>query len=84
VDVVLRQKDDRLILHLINQSESRYHAIPWVGPVTIRMKLSEKPSKLYRAFEEGEITWKYANDEGILKVEIPKVHIHAALVVDMR
>ncbi len=80
VDLVLRQKDGRLILHLINQAESRYHAVPGVGPVTIRMSLSEKPQKLYRAFEEGEIAWKYA--EGMLTVEIPKVHVHAALVVE--
>jgi hypothetical protein len=82
VDVVLRQKDDRLILHLINQADCKYYEIPWAGPVAVRMKLSEKPKKLYRAFEEGEITWKYANDEGMLKAEIPNVHIHAALVVE--
>ena len=82
MDVVLRQKEGQFILHFINLIDCKNLEIPTTGPVTVRLRLPAKPQKIDLAFEEGELTWKYISGEGLLEVEIPRVHIHAALVVE--
>jgi hypothetical protein len=83
VDVILRQKDEKMIFHLINQTDCKYYEIPWVGPIAIKIKLLNKPKKVYLAFEETEIKWEYA-DDGDLRVDVPKLHIHSAVVVELK
>jgi len=91
VDVVLRRKGGKKIVHLINRSSGIPNLpnsgvideIPSVGPATITLKLSGKPRKVRLAFEKAAIRWKYVAGRkgGLLSVYVPTVHIHAAVVV---
>lgn len=88
VDVVLRRKGNKSLVHLINRSSGIPNLpnngviddIPPTGPVTITMKLPEPPKKVSLAFEKTPLQWKYA--DGRLTVEVAAVHIHAAVVVE--
>jgi len=87
VDVVLRRKGGKTIIHLINRASGipnqpnngAIDEIPPVGPVTIRVKLPKKPAKVSLAFERGKLVTKY--NHGTLTVTVDRVAIHAAVVV---
>jgi hypothetical protein len=92
IDVALRRKGTKQIVHLLNRSPGTSnlpHAcadgIPHVGPFTITMSLPKKPKDVSLAFEDAVITWNYAvgGNPTELKIEIPSVHIHAAVVVEV-
>jgi len=81
VDVILRRKDGKLIVHLINQSDCKTHTIPRIGPIAVTIKLPKKPKRVERVFEDKELIWEYS-DGGILKVVVPALYIHSAIVVE--
>ncbi len=83
VDVVLRQKEEKKIIHMINRAsgtDTVVDEIPQVGPITIVMNLSCRPKNVYLAFEEGNIQWNYDGTQ--LRIGIASVHIHAAVVIE--
>ena len=88
VDVVLRQKGSRRLIHLINRAsgvpnrpnDGTIDEIPQVGPIEISIQLEKKPKKVRLAFEKGHLKWKYKG--GKLTAHVDRVHIHAALVVE--
>jgi len=94
VDVVLRQKGARKIVHLLNRASGllspnlpnsrAVDEIPPVGPVTLQMKLPQKPKQVSLAFEKAPLQWEYVagGKGGKLKVVVSAVHIHAAVVVE--
>jgi hypothetical protein len=81
VDVILRKKGSKRMVHLINRTMSKTQEVPRVGPGTIMMKLSGNPKKVRQEFEDAGIKWDYAEDE-ILRVDVPNVHIHTAILVE--
>ena len=88
VDVALRKKGRRKIVHLVNRASGipnqpnngAVDEIPRVGPIIITMKADDEPRKVDLAFEKGEIAWEYGS--GKLTITVPAVHIHAAVVVE--
>jgi hypothetical protein len=94
VDVVLRRKDAKRIVHLINRSSGLPNLpnsgvideIPPVGPITITMNLHHKPKNVSLAFEKAALTWDDAEgpDARRLKIDVVAVHIHAAVVVEVQ
>jgi len=92
VDVVLRRKDAKRMVHLINRASGIPNLpnspvideIPPVGPVTMTMSLPRKPKNVSLAFEEATLRWGYASGQNAqqLKIEVAAVHIHAAVVVE--
>jgi hypothetical protein len=58
--------------------------IPPVGPVTVTMRLPQKPKQVALAFEEAPVKWTYTPGEkgGQLKVDVAAIHIHAAVIVE--
>ncbi len=88
VDVTLRTKGEKKLVHLINRTSGipntphngAVDEIPQVGPVTITMKLKSKPKSVKLAFENTKIKWKHQS--GKLTVTVPLLHIHAAVVVE--
>ena len=92
VDVVLRRKGAKRMVHLINRSSgipnlpnsAVIDEIPLVGPVTITMSLARKPKKVRLEFEDAAVKWDYASGQnaGQLKIDVATVHIHAAVVVE--
>lgn len=93
VDVVLRKKAGAHIVHFINRASGipnqpnngAIDEIPGVGPVTITASLPRRPKKVSLQLEKGTISWKYIpgkkGNNGTLTVNIPRVHIHAAVVI---
>ena len=90
VDAILRQKQNRKLVHLINRAsgipnrpnDGTIDEIPPVGPIEITIELEKKPKKVYLAFEKGDLKWKYSKKEGQLTASVDQVHIHAAVVVE--
>jgi hypothetical protein len=92
VDVVLRRKGAKRVVHLINRSSgipnlpnsAVIDEIPPVGPITIAMDLPRKPKKVYLAFEDSAVKWDHAPGQNArqLKIDVATVHIHAAVVVE--
>jgi hypothetical protein len=94
VDVALRSKQGsdgntaKTIVHLLNRSSGipnqpnngAIDDIPCIGPVTIRIKSSESPRKVYRAYESGGIEWRHDGNE--IFIDVPAVRIHEAIVVE--
>jgi hypothetical protein len=91
VDVVLRRKGGRRIVHMINRCSgipNQPHngaiaEVPEVGPIQVRMKLERRPRKVRMALENTQLVWKYRKFGlgGVLTAEIPRFRIHAALVI---
>ena len=90
VDVVLRRKAGKTVVHLINRASGIPNApnagavdeIPPVGPVRLELKLPERPASVKLAFEKGDLDWRYAARDGKAVAALDKVHIHAAIVVE--
>jgi hypothetical protein len=93
VDVILRKKDERNLVHLVNRcsglpnvpSSGAVDEIPPVGPVTVEMDLPRRPSRVWLAFEDAHLSWDYlpVSGGGMVKIELALVHIHCAIVVEM-
>jgi hypothetical protein len=93
VDVALRRKGRRRIVHLVNRASGipnrpnngAIDAIPTVGPVTVSLVLPAGDYTVRQAFEAGEPEiLKAVNRNGRLRltVKLAGVRIHAALVVE--
>ncbi|MFH1008953.1 MAG: alpha-L-fucosidase [Candidatus Latescibacterota bacterium] len=88
IDVALRKKGSRKIIHLVNRgsgipnqpNDGAVDEIPTVGPVVISMRTPHEPKKVHLAFEKGALTWAYR--AGKLTITVAGVHIHAAVVVE--
>jgi len=95
VEVILHQRPGQKIVHLVNRTlpapnypqNGPAEEIPAVGPITVELKMAKRPQKVSLHFEDAEIRSDFAKagggqEGGTLKVTIPAVHIHAALVVE--
>ena len=92
IDVVLRRKGSRSIVHLINRAsgvpqrpnDGTVDEIPPMGPVEVRMKLDGKPKSVRLVLEKAPVDWKYRAGKrvGTLTARLECVHLHAALVVE--
>ena len=92
IDVVLRQKGDRRIVHLVNRSsgvpqrpnDGTVDEIPLMGPIEVTAKLARRPRSVKLALEKGHLDWKFRAGKraGTLTARIEAVHIHAALVIE--
>ena len=91
VDVILRRKGAKTLVHLINRAsgipnrpnDGTIDDIPPMGPITIEMRLPQKPTDVRLAFEKGAFEWRYvrARKGGKLIAKVAQVGIHAAVVV---
>ncbi len=92
VDVVLRKKGGKSIIHLLNRAsgipnkpnDGTVDEIPPVGPVRVEMKVAKKPRKAALAFENGALESKYLAGRrgGKLVLTVAQVHIHCAVVIE--
>ncbi|MGF6771844.1 hypothetical protein P3T18_004331 [Paraburkholderia sp. GAS199] len=56
--------------------------IPAIGPVSVKVRLPEKPVRTYDALSGISLDWTLA-DDGAMLVTVPRVHIHTALVFEL-
>ncbi len=87
IEVVLRKKDNKVILHLLNttamQVAENYATtdfIPAVGPVEIAVTLKKKPSRVMLEPESKKLkgVWK----KGKWLATIDNLHIHSMIVFE--
>jgi hypothetical protein len=92
VDVSLRCKRDRLLVHFVNGNPGRDVArlntddvwvdeIPAVGPITCEMRLHEAPEAV--TWEPGGGALEHNWTEGVLTVVIPRLEIHGCVSVKL-
>lgn len=90
VDVAYRRQGDTLLAHFVNRTNGipnqpengAVDDIPFVGPVTLRWRLPKRPASVELAFEKGDLEWTWSR--GILTVRVPRLRIHAAVVIRPR
>jgi hypothetical protein len=92
VDVVLRRKGGKSIIHLINRASgipnspnaAAVDEIPAVGPVRVEMRVAQRPRKAGLAFGDGAFEWKYVAGRrgGKVIATVAQVHIHCAVVIE--
>ncbi|MCD6564257.1 MAG: alpha-L-fucosidase [Thermoproteales archaeon] len=87
LDVVLRKKDNKLLIHLINLSRkqtspnySLIDHIPPIGPINIKVKMSKTPRNIYIVPSNEELNYTSENNE--LKLNISKIKIHSIVVIE--
>jgi hypothetical protein len=90
VEIALRQKDERLLIHLVNGNPGRDLAcadtddlvvddIPPVGPITCRVLCTEKPDVV--TLEPGGQALPFSFEDGVLQVSVPRLEIHTCVAV---
>jgi hypothetical protein len=94
LDVTLRRRGGRRIVHLVNRASGipnqpnngAIDEIPAVGPVTVRLRLPARNYDVRLAFEKADLDVKAVRRGGVLSlsVRVPHVRIHGAVVVDER
>lgn len=55
--------------------------IPAIGPISARVRLPQKPARLYDALSGESLDWTSTAD-GAVHVTLPRMRIHAALVFE--
>ena len=90
VNMTVRQRPGQLIVHLVNTApvnpltpQGPYmEDLSTLGPITLRAWCARRPKAVSLAPDEGECNWKWR--DGLLTVTLPSLHIHSAVVVDLR
>ena len=87
IDMAVRKKDDRLLIHLTNTSGMQIadnytviDYIPKVGPFHVKLHLDEEPTSVKLVPGDVEIEVNHGDDW--TNVTIPSLHIHGILVID--
>ncbi len=89
IDIALRQKKNQRIVHFVNRlsgipnlpNNGAIDEIPETGPITVQMALNNPPKSVRVELEEQNLQWRC--EEGTLHATVERVHIHAALVVEL-
>jgi hypothetical protein len=90
VEVALRRKDDRLLVHLVNGNPGRdtifagaddltADDIPPVGPIQIRVRCDQAPQRV--TLEPGGASLPFEFDGKVLYVSVPKLEIHCCVSI---
>ena len=87
IDLSLRRKGRRLLIHLANtagmQLAQNYPVIdfvPPVGPIEIALRLPTKPKKVRLVGQPGTLRHKWSPPR--LRVKLERIETHVVLVVD--
>ena len=89
VAMSVRERDDRLLVQLVNRSASpsldpKRHGVehvPPVGPLSIRIPCKAKPERVYLAPDVSGLTWSWR--DGAVHARVDSLHIHNVLVLEM-
>jgi Hypothetical glycosyl hydrolase 6 len=90
VQLTVRQRDNQLIVHLLNTASENplapvnpyVEAVPTVGPINVRVQCPARPKVVTLAPDNTGLTWKWS--KGLLTATIEALHIHSALVIDLK
>jgi len=90
VNVSLRKKGGRLLVHFVNLNPGRDVAklgtddvwvdeIPEIGPFQLELRMKKKPAAVF--WEPGHVPLAGVHKAGVLRVEIPRFKIHGCVVI---
>ncbi|MCC6581149.1 MAG: alpha-L-fucosidase [Phycisphaeraceae bacterium] len=90
VDMTVQRQGDRLLIQVVNTNPGRdlsllggedhwVDEIPEVGPYEARVRMPEKPRRV--TWEPAGTVLAFTYDQGVARIEIPRVHIHGCVVV---
>jgi hypothetical protein len=90
VIMTVRQRPGQLIVHLVNTASVNpltpnaplIEGLSTVGPLTLRAWCARRPRAVSLAPVQGECGWKWL--DGLLTIKLGSLHIHTAVVVDLR
>ncbi len=92
LDLALRKKDGRVVAHLVNTTNMPTATdakrpnnffvdhIPAVTGATLELRCGTKPRRV--TFEPGREVLSFRYDKGVVRIDLPPVHIHHAVVID--
>jgi hypothetical protein len=85
VDVVVNRLGGRLAVNLVNtagphQTEPILDSIPPVGPLDIRIRIPDKPTRV--TLEPGGQSLPFLYGDGEVRLLLPQLEIHSIIVVD--
>jgi hypothetical protein len=87
LELVLRRKEGRLLVHLLNLAQMQVGAdyvagdfVPPVGPVRVSIKLSRPPARATLEPGARPIRGRYA--AGVWSVSVPRIAVHEILVLE--
>jgi hypothetical protein len=88
LELVLRQKENKLLINLINRgagealSPTRVMAeqLPPVENVTVRVRQDQRPKSVSLVPANMEVEWEHA--DGVITIKVPRVEIHRVLMID--
>jgi hypothetical protein len=89
VQMVVRQKPEQLIVHLLNTSSANplsqanplIEEVPLVGPIALRVQVERLPRALTLSPVEATMDWSWR--AGVVTAKLDRLHIHTALVIDL-
>ena len=88
VDVILRRKGRKLLVHLVNlankQTSSNYAVIdfiPPLGPLKLTIRLVEKPREVYTVPRNRKASIEWENNS--LSVILQQLEIHTVIVIKL-
>lgn len=88
IDVALRRKEDRLLVHLTNvagmQTAPRYACLDWVpsvGPVRLTLRLAQPPRSVEIVPAVDGFRWEWDVTAGSVRATLPLLAIHAVIAV---
>jgi hypothetical protein len=90
IEVVLRQRDGKKLVHLVNRASGLplfenilgTDEITEVGPISVRLCTDTGPDSILNLFESGNLEWNYNEVSNEIKIVLDKVHIHETICID--
>jgi len=88
LEVILREKEGRLLVNLLNRGAAEplapqrvvVEALPPIENIAVRIREERRPKSVSLVPAGSEIAWSYAG--GLLTVNVPRLAIHSIVVVE--
>lgn len=89
VDVTLRQREHKRIIHLVNRgsgipnqpNNGAIDELPEVGPVSVKARFDKRPKSVRLEWEDADLDWTW--NDGELHIQLTCVRLHAAIIIDL-
>jgi hypothetical protein len=85
--LTVNKVNNNLTVNLVNMSGphantriARYNSIPSIGPLDVKIKVNEQPSKV--TLQPENISLKYSYSDGEIKTTINKVDVYSIIIVE--
>lgn len=87
VQVAVNEKDDQLLINLVNTSGDHanekvyvYDEIPKIGPLQVSARIKKKPAKVTLQPESQPVDFSY--EDGVLHFQVPELYVHTIAIIE--